>query len=389
MSNRKRLRPYSRDLVAQAGVSLIELMIAMTLALAIVGAVTYVYLQGKQGFSVQDNRSLLQENSRLAVSLISRDIEMGGYFGCVKPVVDTNTDPPLSTIRITAAQPLMQADIGWLELDNNQLTGTRFLNPAMTIRGYDDGVGWPVGTGVSTKRFSGTDTLIILRGGDDARHLVASSTESEFTITSPLPGAKSVSSTPPIVISDCTRGEIIKPTVRTGAVTFSVANTLNQNAAITDPIKDILRYAPYPSASMVTTFEPVSYYVALAKGKNGSQVPSLHRLVTQTDSLIPANVGLWKASGDVIIEGVERFQLRYFAQGAAEGSSAGPFTAAEVSAANKWLLITAVQVDLTLVGDDDGIRTESSTQTVGGTSVTDKKIRLVTSFSASVRNPKA
>lgn len=372
----------------QSGLTLVELMVAMTLALAILAAVTYVYVQGKQGFSVQDNRSRLQESMRLAVSLITRDIEMGGYFGCVKPIVDLNTDPPLSTVRITAAQPLMRADIGWLELDGNQLAGTRFLNPELTIRGYDSGAGWPVETSLSSKLLAGTDTLVILRGGDDARHLANPSSDTEFTITSSLPGATIVTSTPPLVISDCTRGELIKPTVKTGAVTFSVANTLNENAAISDPIKNTLRYGPYPTASMVTTFEPVSYYVALAKGKNGVQVPSLHRLVTQTDSLIPANVGLWKAAGDVLIEGVERLQIRFFTEGASAGSSTGPFTAAEVTAAGKWLAIASVRVELTLASDDDGVRTSATTQTVGGTTVTDNKIRLTTAFTVGVRNPK-
>ena len=191
-----------------------------------------------------------------------------------------------------------------------------------------------------------------------------------------------------MVISDCTRGELIKPSIKSGGLSFTVENTLNENAAISDSIKNKMRYAPYPTSGMVTTFEPVSYYVAQAKGKNGVQVPSLHRLPTQTESTLPANVGLWKASGDVIIEGVERFQVRFFTEGASEGTSLGPYTSAEVTAANKWLSLVAVRVEVTLVSDDDSIRTESTTQTVGGSSVTDKKIRLTTSFTVGLRNPK-
>jgi len=383
------LHSESRRIAFQRGLTLVELMVAMTLALAILSAVTYVYLQGKQGFVVQDNRSRLQENMRLAISLLTRDLEMGGYFGCVKPVVDTNTDPPISTVRITASQPLLTADISALELDGDQVSGTRFLHPASTIRGYDNGTSWPVTSSLASKRFAGTDTLVILRGGDDARHLSAPSTKDEFTLTSVLSGTTTNGQTPPMVISDCTRGEIVKPTVQSNGIKFSVANTLNENTAVADTIKNVMRYAPYPSAAMVTTFEPVSYYIALAKGKNGLQVPSLHRLGTQTDSLVPANVGLWKTSGDVIIEGVESFQVRFFTEGATEGSSLGPFTATQVTTATKWLSVTAVQVNLTLVSDDDSVRTDSTTQTVGGNTVTDKKIRLTTSFSVGVRNPKA
>ena len=377
-----------RSLRPHRGLTLIELMIAMTLALAIVGAVTYVYLQGKTGFSVQDNRSRLQENARLAYSVISRDILMGGYFGCLKPIVDTNTDPPITSVRITAAQPLMTSDIGWIELDNDQVNGTRFLNPAVTVRGYDNAVGWYAPTSVVSKHFSDTDTIVIMRGGDDARHLAASSTPSDFSITSVISGVTTNGRTPPLVISDCTRGEIIKPTVGSGGLSFSVANTLNENAAISDSIKNVMRYAPYTTAATVTTFEPVSYYIALAKGKNGAQVPSLHRLVTQADSLVPANVGLWKSSGDVIVEGVERLQMRYFTQGASDGTSAGPYTATQVTTAGTWNSLVAVQVELTFVSDDDNVRTQATTQSVGGSSVTDSKIRLTSSFTVNIRNPK-
>lgn len=377
-----------RSLRPHRGLTLIELMIAMTLALAIVGAVTYVYLQGKTGFSVQDNRSRLQENARLAYSVISRDILMGGYFGCLKPIVDTNTDPPITSVRITAAQPLMTSDIGWIELDNDQVNGTRFLNPAVTVRGYDNAVGWYAPTSVVSKHFSDTDTIVIMRGGDDARHLAASSTPSDFSITSVISGVTTNGRTPPLVISDCTRGEIIKPTVGSGGLSFSVANTLNENAAISDSIKNVMRYAPYTTAATVTTFEPVSYYIALAKGKNGAQVPSLHRLVTQADSLVPANVGLWKASGDVIVEGVERLRMRYFTQGASDGTSAGPYTATQVTTAGTWNSLVAVQVELTFVSDDDNVRTQATTQSVGGSSVTDSKIRLTSSFTVNIRNPK-
>ena len=145
---------------SQRGFTLIELMVAMTLGLAIVGAVTYVYLQGKQGFTVQDSRSRLQENARLAYSIISRDIMSGGYFGCVKPIVDNNSGIAVSTLRITAAQPLMTADIDWLEVDGDQTQGERFFNPALSIRGYDNGSGWPATTGLAAKRLAGTDTII-------------------------------------------------------------------------------------------------------------------------------------------------------------------------------------------------------------------------------------
>ncbi|MFO1342830.1 MAG: PilW family protein [Burkholderiales bacterium] len=383
------LRGFKLRSRRQNGVTLIELMVAMTLALGIVAAVSYIYIQGKTGFVVQDNRSRLQENARLAYSVMSRDLLMGGYFGCVKPVADFNTDPPISTLRITAAQPLMTSDISWIELDGDQVNGTRFLDPGATVRGYDDGAGWQVPSSVSGARLSGTDTLVVLRGGEDSRHLSESATIDEFKVVSVMSGVTTNGRTPPMVISDCTRGELIKPTIKSGGLVFSVANTLNDNTANPDANRDKLRYASsYGTSAIVTTFEPVSFYIAPAKGKNGAMVPSLHRLVTQADSSVPANAGRWKTSGDVVVEGVERMQLQYFTAGATDGTSDGPYTASQVTAAGTWRSVVAVQVTLGFVSDDDSIRTASTTQTVGGSAVTDNKIRLTSSFTVSIRNTK-
>jgi type IV pilus assembly protein PilW len=372
------------------GVTLVELMVAMTLALAIVAAVGYVYLQGKQGFSVQDNRSRLQENARLAFSVMSRDILMSGYFGCVKSSVDSNIAPPIGNIRITAAQPLMKADIGWIELDGVQATGTRFLSAGMAMRGYDSsytGV-WPVENSLRDKRFAGTDTLLLLRGGDDSRHLSENSTQTTFTLTSALPNVKDNAYRAPLVISNCTRGEIIKPDT-VGGITFSLDGTYNQNRVAADATVDgKLRYAPYETGSMVTTFEPAYYYVALAKGSEGRLVPSLHRLKTHWKSADIDEIGAWDDNGEVVMQGVERLQVRFYVAGATDGSSLGPYTSAEVTTNGKWLSVVAVEVELTMVSDDNNMRTLQTTQTVGGNSLTDNRIRLTTSFTVNVRNPK-
>lgn len=374
---------------SQRGLSLVELMVAMGLALAIIAAVGYVYIQGKQGFTVQDNQSRLQENARLAVSILSRDIQMAGYFGCVKLLGDTNSAFPTSSIRITASQPILTADIGWLELDGDQATGYRDLNPGIALRGYDNGVGWQAPSGVISSRLAGTDALLILRGGDDARHLSESATETEFKIATPMTGLTADSRVRPLVISNCTRGELIKPTILDAGLRFSVDNTLNTNTAstVSDPLVENRLRGSYNTNSMIATFEPVSYYVALATGANGVQVPSLKRMVMTWNTSTPGNVGRWDNSPDVLIEGVEQFGVSYFIAGATDGTSSGPFTATQVSAASGWTSVVAVQINLTMVGDDDGVRTTQTTQTVGGTTITDQKIRLNTSFTVNIRNP--
>ena len=68
------------DIVKQRGLSLIELMIAITLALILTVVVALIYLSNSQTNRVQDENSLLQENGRMALEMLGRHFRETGYF---------------------------------------------------------------------------------------------------------------------------------------------------------------------------------------------------------------------------------------------------------------------------------------------------------------------
>jgi type IV pilus assembly protein PilW len=67
----------------QIGLSLIEVMIALLLGAFLVGGVLQIFIGSKQTYRMQENLSRLQENGRLAMDLIGRDIRMTSYWGCL------------------------------------------------------------------------------------------------------------------------------------------------------------------------------------------------------------------------------------------------------------------------------------------------------------------
>jgi type IV pilus assembly protein PilW len=70
-----------RQLAAQQGMTLIELMVSMVIGLfLIMGAVT-VYSQGRQNHQSNEAIARLQENMRFAVDTIEPDIRLAGYWG--------------------------------------------------------------------------------------------------------------------------------------------------------------------------------------------------------------------------------------------------------------------------------------------------------------------
>ena len=67
----------------QKGVSLIELMIAITLSVVIAAAMISLFINSKQNYRINENMSRLQESARFAVSFLSRDVRMADYRACV------------------------------------------------------------------------------------------------------------------------------------------------------------------------------------------------------------------------------------------------------------------------------------------------------------------
>ena len=76
----------------QQGLSLVELMIAITISLILILGVIQVFSSSKQTNRVQSALARLQENARFALDLLSHDIRMAGQIGCnSKTHISNNT----------------------------------------------------------------------------------------------------------------------------------------------------------------------------------------------------------------------------------------------------------------------------------------------------------
>lgn len=88
-------------MLKQRGLSLIELMIAITLGLILLTGVMQVFLSSKNVFSSQQALSRVQETGRMAVEFLSRDIRMAGFMGCAsrsESIKVTNTLKDADTV---------------------------------------------------------------------------------------------------------------------------------------------------------------------------------------------------------------------------------------------------------------------------------------------------
>jgi type IV pilus assembly protein PilW len=79
----------------QAGLTLVELMVALVLGLLIAGAAIASLLVARQGFTSVDNTSQLRENARFAASLIERIVVEAGFENAAYGLITDPKEPGL------------------------------------------------------------------------------------------------------------------------------------------------------------------------------------------------------------------------------------------------------------------------------------------------------
>ncbi|MEE8343217.1 MAG: PilW family protein [Gammaproteobacteria bacterium] len=77
------LRNKSNRNDRQWGFTLVELMVALTISIVLLGGVLKVFANSKQTYRVQEALSRLQENGRYAIEFLARDIRTADFWGCV------------------------------------------------------------------------------------------------------------------------------------------------------------------------------------------------------------------------------------------------------------------------------------------------------------------
>jgi len=64
-----------------AGLTLVELLVAMTIGLVLIIGATQVYVDSSKAYGINEATARLQENARYALSVLEPDIRMSGYWG--------------------------------------------------------------------------------------------------------------------------------------------------------------------------------------------------------------------------------------------------------------------------------------------------------------------
>lgn len=139
-----------------AGFSLIELMIGLTIGLVLLTVLATVFDRTSGGRSDLERVSRLIENSRFAVDVIGDDMRHAGFYGTFLPPSDTiftDTSPCNWNVADIAS-------LGW------QPTATPPRFPAQLI-GWDDPLAGDLALGCLPARIPGTDVIVVRRVSAD------------------------------------------------------------------------------------------------------------------------------------------------------------------------------------------------------------------------------
>jgi type IV pilus assembly protein PilW len=149
---------------AQAGVTLIELMVALTISTVLIFGATQVYLKSRNTYQTNESVTRLQETARYAMSIIEIDVRNANYFGLTKSAYKF-TGQAIQALPLGAVAPGPAANIcgNNFAIDlNTSIQGDNngYVLSATRQAGCDTPINTPVGT---TTSVTTADTLTIRR----------------------------------------------------------------------------------------------------------------------------------------------------------------------------------------------------------------------------------
>lgn len=295
----------------QAGLSLVELMIAVALGMLLMLGVMQVFLSSKNTYASNQELSEIQESGRFALEILTRDIRNAGYKGqCIRA-------------------------------PSNHVTGSE-----TTLWKNSEGpvLGWIKGSVPSQLSFDNIDSGGVLIQ-------FAAGSNQEFTGAASNSSASARISWEGDTASSLDEGDIALISDGLGCDLFKVANNgsdfINKASDQTGSNKNWSH--DYIDSFELLKFVTPAYYIADDHG-----VPTLHRTYFDYD--------LNKLDTHALVQGVADIQLEY---GVAKGTDllngvVTEYVTAEKVSANDWEKVLAIRVTLTLEAAS-GLQKEFST----------------------------
>jgi type IV pilus assembly protein PilW len=319
----------------QKGLTLVEMMIAITLSLILTAAVGFLYVGTKQTYRSQESLARLQENARYALEVISRDVRMAGYRGCAgqgKPFANTLNTP---------------TNYAWnfaIPIQGFESTGTSTWSPAL-----DASITSPLG---------GSDVITVRSVQSDGVPVVAhGSATGDLTVNA----GSGLEQWEVVLAASCTNSAVFQIT-NVPATTVSHADTGTNPGNVTNNLGAI-----YTSGEVI----PIStktYYLR----SNPAGRPALYRI--EADN-----------AAEELVENVAGMQITY---GEDTNGDSAIDTYRDADDVVDWAKVLSVRVSLLVNTQEDSLTPQPQAYAFDGATVTapDRRLYKVFTETIGIRN---
>lgn len=330
----------------QTGLTLVEVMVAMVISLLLLGGVVQIFISSKTTYRTDTGLARLQENGRFALSFLTKDVRMAGYFGCLS-----------KDMKITN---VVKHSNGDLLYDFQQ-----------GIYGYDN-VSSSFSSVSGASPVAGTDVIVVKRAGGgmlqvDEPAMKTTSATVHFVKNPNM----SLEEGDIAMVSDCSDASIFQVTNDpANSSTHEINHTTAGSMTPGNTSKNLGK--PYGTDATVMKAETVIYYVA----------PS-----TSDDSKSSLYQKIGSDAQQELVEGIENMQVKYGIDTDANGT-ADKYVAA--SAVSDWLKVVSVKLAILADSIDSSLPTNNTkTYSLLGTTVgpaNDRLQRQVFTTTVTLRN---
>ena len=315
---------------AQAGLSLVELMVSIAIGLLLMVIILQIFVGSNEAHRVTENQSRLQENGRYIMEEMSRDIRMAGYLGCSK------------NAKINL---MVKGTAGSWATFNDPVHGYESVTSTMGL--------------TSAEVLSGTDVIRIQRSSAaDANvtgNLIADNANIKIDGN---PDGFAADDT--LVISDCASADIFcASNVSSGGGNITITHSSSCNDGTAPKLSKL--YGPH---SQVMRLSTNIYYIGTGAG--GCKANMLCRKTLSGSNRVV----------EELIENVDNMQLEYGEDIDGDFNANRFLSAASIS---DWNNVVSVRLNLTLRSNEANLATTTQPYP-------DRRIRRLFSNTVTLRN---
>lgn len=265
----------------QAGLTLVELMVAITIGLILTLAVSQIYVSSRASYSLEEGLARVQENGRFAMELLAYDLRMAGYAGC-------NSKLPATSIN----NIVLDADESTTLLSGG-LRGYRYTGSGDSAGDWTPPL--PAGFFGDGEVAPGTDVIVVQYGSPVETNLTGNMdvVNAQVQITTTAATRIDIEDNDVLLISDCLNADVFRANnVSSGAGTTTIAHPASVNTSVN-------LSKPYSIDAQLMKLISRAYYIAPS---SDGQQPALYRKeLIRSGSPVPVE----------LVQGIEDMRLVY------------------------------------------------------------------------------